>query len=109
MLYALTFGASRNCAQEEVLRVSVGTESGDLTLQNLYSSFGDDVYAWGFIPKTKYATTPGFKKIPLVVLCWMQLLLSSLSIQCLLEIMTNTQILSWFSLHVELVQILKFS
>ncbi|GMI95738.1 hypothetical protein like AT3G08030 [Hibiscus trionum] len=68
VLYALTFGASRTCAQEEVLRVSVGTQSGDLPLQTLYSSFGDDVYAWGFIPKTKYATVvfhnPGVQEDP---------------------------------------------
>ncbi|KAG2707497.1 hypothetical protein I3760_05G149900 [Carya illinoinensis] len=35
-LYALTFGASRTCTQEEVL-------------QTLYSSNGGDTYAWGFI------------------------------------------------------------
>ncbi|KAE8679828.1 putative Cation proton exchanger [Hibiscus syriacus] len=68
VLYALTFGASRTCAQNEVLRVSVGTQSGDLPLQTLYSSFGDDVYAWGFVPKTKYATVvfhnPGVQEDP---------------------------------------------
>ncbi|KAK5812769.1 DNA-directed RNA polymerase subunit beta'' [Gossypium arboreum] len=68
VLYALTFGASRTCAQDEVLRVSVGTQSGDLPLQTLYSSMGDDVYAWGFIPKTKYATVkfhnPGVQEDP---------------------------------------------
>ncbi|KAB5520484.1 hypothetical protein DKX38_024803 [Salix brachista] len=47
-LYALTFGASRTCAQDEVLRVSVGTVFGDLPLQTLYSSNGGDTYAWGF-------------------------------------------------------------
>lgn len=51
-LYALTFAASRTCAQDEVLRVSVAAQSGDLPLQTLYSSNGGDVYAWGFIPKT---------------------------------------------------------
>ena len=55
-LYALTFGASRTCAQDEVLRVSVPTQSGDLPLQTLYSSYGGDVYAWGFIAKSKYVT-----------------------------------------------------
>lgn len=47
-LYAVTFGASRTCAQEEVLRVSVPPQSGDLPLQTLYSSNGGDVYAYGF-------------------------------------------------------------
>ncbi|CAA2960631.1 uncharacterized protein LOC111391557 [Olea europaea var. sylvestris] len=45
--YALTFGASRTCAQDEVLRVSVPPQSGDLPLQTLYSSNGGDTYAWG--------------------------------------------------------------
>ncbi|KAJ8748804.1 hypothetical protein K2173_011360 [Erythroxylum novogranatense] len=52
-LYALTFGASRTCAQDEVLRVSVPTQSGDLPLQTLYSSNGGDTYAWGFIARTQ--------------------------------------------------------
>ncbi|XP_022734073.1 uncharacterized protein LOC111287665 [Durio zibethinus] len=67
-LYALTFGASRTCAQDEVLRVSVPTQSGDLPLQTLYSSYGGDVYAWGFIAKSKYVTVtfhnPGIQEDP---------------------------------------------
>ncbi|GAV59467.1 DUF642 domain-containing protein [Cephalotus follicularis] len=51
-LYALTFGASRTCAQDEVLRVSVPPQSGDLPLQTLYDSFGGDVYAYGFRAKS---------------------------------------------------------
>ncbi|KAJ3670210.1 hypothetical protein LUZ60_010534 [Juncus effusus] len=47
-LYALTFGATRTCAQEEVLRVSVPPLSGDLPIQTLYSTTGADTYAWGF-------------------------------------------------------------
>ncbi|ONK75244.1 uncharacterized protein A4U43_C03F14860 [Asparagus officinalis] len=47
-LYALTFSASRTCAQDEVLRVSVPPSTGDLPLQTLYTSFGADTYAWGF-------------------------------------------------------------
>ncbi|KAM1026854.1 hypothetical protein ACFX2G_040550 [Malus domestica] len=47
-LYALTFGASRTCAQEEVLRVLVPPQAGDLPMQTLYSSNGGDTYAWGF-------------------------------------------------------------
>uniref|UniRef100_A0A7N0TIP7 DUF642 domain-containing protein n=1 Tax=Kalanchoe fedtschenkoi TaxID=63787 RepID=A0A7N0TIP7_KALFE len=48
-LYALTFSASRTCAQDEVLRVSVGLQTGDLPLQTLYSSNGGDTYGWGFV------------------------------------------------------------
>ncbi|KAI3821317.1 hypothetical protein L1987_08882 [Smallanthus sonchifolius] len=47
-LYAMTFGASRTCAQEEVLRVSVPPQTRDLPLQTLYSSDGGGVYAYGF-------------------------------------------------------------
>ncbi|KAL0397590.1 UNVERIFIED_CONTAM: hypothetical protein Scaly_0207400 [Sesamum calycinum] len=47
-LYALTFSASRTCAQDEVLRVSVPPQTGDLPLQTLYCSNGGDTYAWGF-------------------------------------------------------------
>ncbi|KAG8363611.1 hypothetical protein BUALT_Bualt19G0040500 [Buddleja alternifolia] len=47
-LYALTFAASRTCAQDEVLRVSVPTQTGDLPLQTLYDSNGGDTYGWGF-------------------------------------------------------------
>ena len=36
-IYALTFGATRTCAQDEVLRVSVPGQSSDLPLQTLYS------------------------------------------------------------------------
>ncbi|KAJ6921852.1 hypothetical protein NC652_015715 [Populus alba x Populus x berolinensis] len=47
-IYALTFGATRTCAQDEVLRVSVPGQSSDLPLQTLYSSDGGDTYslAW---------------------------------------------------------------
>lgn len=47
-VHSLTFGASRTCAQEEVLRVTVLPHSGDLPLQTLYSSDGGDTYAWAF-------------------------------------------------------------
>ncbi|KAK1413299.1 hypothetical protein QVD17_35071 [Tagetes erecta] len=47
-LYAVTFGASRTCAQQQVLRVSVPPHTGDLPLQTLYCSDGADVYAYGF-------------------------------------------------------------
>ncbi|WCJ18536.1 hypothetical protein M5689_000880 [Euphorbia peplus] len=67
-LYALTFGASRTCAQNEVLRVSVPPLTGDLPLQTLYSSNGGDTYGWGFIPKTKVVKVifhnPGVQEDP---------------------------------------------
>ncbi|OMO69760.1 hypothetical protein CCACVL1_19299 [Corchorus capsularis] len=67
-LYALTFGASRTCAQDEVLRVSASGQTGDLPLQTLYNSFGGDVYAYGFIAKSKYVTVtfhnPGVQEDP---------------------------------------------
>ncbi|ERN07012.1 hypothetical protein AMTR_s00141p00087130 [Amborella trichopoda] len=44
-LYSLTFGSSRTCAQDEVLRAP---HFGDLPLQTLYSSDGGDTYAWAF-------------------------------------------------------------
>lgn len=45
--YALIVGASRTCAQDEMLRISVPPHSGDVPLQTLYSLNGD-VIAWGF-------------------------------------------------------------
>ncbi|CAI9269752.1 unnamed protein product [Lactuca saligna] len=47
-LYAITFGASRTCAQQQMLRVSVPPHSGDLPLKTLYCADGGDVYAYGF-------------------------------------------------------------
>ncbi|KAI3842011.1 hypothetical protein MKX03_022998 [Papaver bracteatum] len=52
-LYALTFGATRTCAQDEVLTVSVPPFVGDLPLQTLYNSDGGDTYAWAFKPTSK--------------------------------------------------------
>ncbi|XP_042493149.1 uncharacterized protein LOC122072805 [Macadamia integrifolia] len=67
-LYSLTFGASRTCAQDEVLRVSVPPLTGDLPLQTLYSSNGGDTYAWGFRATSKVATVifqnPGIQEDP---------------------------------------------
>ncbi|XP_076918517.1 protein TEEBE-like [Bidens hawaiensis] len=47
-LYTVTFGASRTCAQKQMLRISVPPQTGDLPLQTLYCSDGADVYAYGF-------------------------------------------------------------
>ncbi|KAI4302517.1 hypothetical protein MLD38_038251 [Melastoma candidum] len=67
-LYALTFGASRTCAQDEVLRVSVAPQTGDLPLQTLYSSNGGDTYAWGFKATSNFARVtfhnPGVQEDP---------------------------------------------
>ncbi|KAF9611727.1 hypothetical protein IFM89_034910 [Coptis chinensis] len=42
-LYSLTFGASRTCAQDEVLRDFVAPQSRDLPLQTLYSTNGGNL------------------------------------------------------------------
>ncbi|CAI9099941.1 OLC1v1036841C1 [Oldenlandia corymbosa var. corymbosa] len=47
-IYSLTFGATRTCAQDEKLRVSVHGFSTELPIQTLYSSDGGDTYAWAF-------------------------------------------------------------
>lgn len=47
-LYSLTFGATRTCALDAVLRVSVSgllSQSKDLSIQSLYGSNGGDTYA----------------------------------------------------------------
>ncbi|KAF7819026.1 putative Galactose-binding domain-containing protein [Senna tora] len=50
-VYSLTFGVTRTCAQDEVLRVSVAAgQSSDLSVQTLFSSDGGDTYAWAFKP-----------------------------------------------------------
>lgn len=46
--YALTFGATRTCAQDEVLGIKASGVSADLPIQTLYSSNGGDTYAWAF-------------------------------------------------------------
>ncbi|KAI3948448.1 hypothetical protein MKW98_019198 [Papaver atlanticum] len=67
--YTLSFGATRTCAQDEVLRVSVpGQISGDLPLQTLYSTDGADTYAWAFKAKSKLVKVtfhnPGIQEDP---------------------------------------------
>lgn len=67
-VYVLTFGASRTCAQDEVLRVSVPPQTGDLPLQTLYDSNGGDTYGWGFIARANTVTVtfhnPGVQEDP---------------------------------------------
>ncbi|KAL3755302.1 hypothetical protein ACJRO7_002365 [Eucalyptus globulus] len=67
--YALTFGATRTCAQDEVLRISVGPgQSADLGIQTLYSSDGGDTYAWAFKAPSKSVKVtfhnPGIQEDP---------------------------------------------
>ncbi|CAD6263216.1 unnamed protein product [Miscanthus lutarioriparius] len=54
--YSITFSASRTCAQDERLNVSVtpGPESGVLPIQTVYTSSGWDSYSWAF--KAKHST-----------------------------------------------------
>ena len=67
-IYSLTFGATRTCAQDEVLRVSVPGYSADLNIQTLYSSNGGDTYAWAFRPTSKLVKVtfhnPGIQEDP---------------------------------------------
>lgn len=51
-LYSLTFAATRTCAQDEKLKVSVPGMSSELPIQTLYSSDGGDTYAWAFMAKS---------------------------------------------------------
>jgi len=54
MYYALTFSASRTCAQDEVLNMTAvpvsggSAHSGDLPIQTVYTSSGWDSYSWAF-------------------------------------------------------------
>lgn len=52
-IYSLTFGATRTCAQDEVLRVSIPGQTADLPIQTLYSTDGGDTYAWAFNATTE--------------------------------------------------------
>lgn len=67
-IYSLTFGATRTCAQDEVLRISVPGYSADLSIQTLYSSDGGDTYAWAFMATSKVVKVtfhnPGVQEDP---------------------------------------------
>ncbi|XP_074355228.1 protein TEEBE-like [Apium graveolens] len=67
-LYSLTFAATRTCAQDEVLRVSIPGQSSDLPIQTLYSTNGGDTYAWAFkAPSNRIKVTfhnPGIQEDP---------------------------------------------
>ncbi|KAL8142804.1 hypothetical protein V2J09_015836 [Rumex salicifolius] len=66
--YALTFGASRTCAQDEVLSVIVPPYKGDIPLQTLYSSNGGDTIGWAFMATSNVAKitfhNPGVQEDP---------------------------------------------
>ncbi|KAK7830499.1 hypothetical protein CFP56_028165, partial [Quercus suber] len=67
-IYSLTFGATRTCAQDEVLRISVPSYSANLSIQTLYSSDGGDTYAWAFMATSKVVKVtfhnPGIQEDP---------------------------------------------
>ncbi|XP_059669836.1 protein DUF642 L-GALACTONO-1,4-LACTONE-RESPONSIVE GENE 2-like [Cornus florida] len=67
-IYSLTFGATRTCAQDEVLRVSVPGHSSDLPIQTLFSSDGGDTYGWAFKATSKVVKVtfhnPGIQEDP---------------------------------------------
>ncbi|XVF56145.1 hypothetical protein PTKIN_Ptkin06aG0093400 [Pterospermum kingtungense] len=46
--YTVTFGATRTCAQDEVLRFSVPGQTTDISIQTLYSTDGGDTIAVAF-------------------------------------------------------------
>ncbi|KAI3982434.1 hypothetical protein MKX01_041272 [Papaver californicum] len=66
--YSLTFGSTRTCAQDKVLRVVVPPSSGDLPIQTLYTSDGGDTYVWAFKAESEYAKitfhNPGVQEDP---------------------------------------------
>lgn len=67
-IYSVTFGATRTCAQDEVLRVSVPGQSTDLSIQTLFSSNGGDTYAFAFKATSKVVKitfhNPGIQEDP---------------------------------------------
>ncbi|KAL8142960.1 hypothetical protein V2J09_015992 [Rumex salicifolius] len=71
-VYAFTFGATRTCALDEVLRIAVTsgklTLSTDLPIQTLFSSDGGDTYAWAFKAYTNLVKVsfhnPGIQEDP---------------------------------------------
>ncbi|KAL3840941.1 hypothetical protein ACJIZ3_025532 [Penstemon smallii] len=73
MFYSISFSATRTCAQEEKLNVSVtpNTEPKDfgvLPIQTVYSSDGWDSYSWGFLAQSNLIEivihNPGREKDP---------------------------------------------
>lgn len=48
LVYSLTFGVTRTCAQDENIRISVPGQTNELPIQTLFSTNGGDTYAWAF-------------------------------------------------------------
>ncbi|CAL5350747.1 unnamed protein product [Camellia sinensis] len=67
-IYSLTFGATRTCALDEVLRVSASGLSADLPIQTLYSNDSGDTYGWAFMASSKVVKVtfhnPGVQEDP---------------------------------------------
>lgn len=69
MFYAVSFSASRTCAQEQTLRVSVSEKQrGVWPIQTVYSCDGWDSYSWGFKAEKEELEmvihNPGLEKDP---------------------------------------------
>ncbi|KAJ8755564.1 hypothetical protein K2173_022143 [Erythroxylum novogranatense] len=68
--YSLTFGATRTCAQDEKIRISVvpGQASTDLSIQTLYRVDGGDTYAYAFVATSNVVKiafhNPGIQEDP---------------------------------------------
>ncbi|GJM96993.1 hypothetical protein PR202_ga13882 [Eleusine coracana subsp. coracana] len=70
-LYALTFAATRTCAQDEALRVAVSpslSPPADVAVRTLYSGADADTWAWGFRASSALAqvtfANPGVQEDP---------------------------------------------
>ncbi|KAK9036789.1 hypothetical protein V6N11_021717 [Hibiscus sabdariffa] len=67
-VFSLTFGATRTCAQDEVLRVSVAGQTTDISIQTLYSADGGDTIALAFNATSKVVKVtfhnPGIQEDP---------------------------------------------
>ncbi|CAN8286946.1 unnamed protein product [Cochlearia groenlandica] len=68
LVYALTFGATRSCAQDENIKVSVPGQSNELPIQTVFSSDGGDTYAWAFMAMSDLVkvsfSNPGVQEDP---------------------------------------------
>lgn len=69
MFYSVSFSASRTCAQEQKLRVSVSPNDwGVWPIQTVYSCDGWDSYSWGFMAEKEEVEmvihNPGVEKDP---------------------------------------------
>ncbi|KAH6758308.1 transmembrane protein [Perilla frutescens var. frutescens] len=73
MFYSISFSASRTCAQEQKLNVSISPNSekkdwGIWPIQTVYSSDGWDSYSWGFLAESNEIEikihNPGVEKDP---------------------------------------------